>query len=234
MLWAGSPFAHLIKFESGAPTGAISYTLYGNDGTTVLDSGTVTPPAGAVSHLLIVSGDDNTVATDLFESRTLTYNYATATTVVSGRVPYRVVKALPFPVSEEGVRQKLGVADHELDDSAIDLVLAYAELNAEIPLAGYSASGDRGALLALHAIEALAALHVLPTLQLAAAKMESSGTNEYQRFGLIDWDQLRADLLGHISRLREFDDPSVDGLGDVTIFVTAPRGTDEITGAART
>lgn len=233
MIWAGSPFAHLIKFETGAPTGAIAYSLLANNGTTVLDSGNITPPAGSVSRLLTVSGAYNTVATDLFESRTLTYSYTTASGLVSNRIAYRVAKPIPFAVSVDGVRKKLGIEKHELADDSVDLVLAYAELSNELTLTPYEAAGNRGNLLCIHAIEALAALQAMPTLQLAIAQSETSGTNEYKRFGLINWDKLRADLLLHISRLRELIEPTTDGLGDYSVFTTAGRATDEITGASR-
>jgi hypothetical protein len=234
MVWAGSPFARLIEFGTGSPVGAISYQVLGNDGSAV-HSGSVTPEAGAVSQLLVIDAAHNTVSKPLFEMRTLTWNYTTATGVVSDRVTYRVDRSLPFTVSAEGVRTKLGVSEHELPDEDVDLVKGYAEFQTRAPadaLATAATSGDRDALLCVDAIEALAALAILPSLQLRATQRESSGTNEYSRFGGIDWDKLQLGLSGLVAIALDALDP-VFGQNELGgfIFGTAPRSPDAITGA---
>lgn len=233
MVWAGSPFAHLIDFGTGSPVGAISYQLLGNDGVAVVHSGTVTPDAGAVSSLLVIDAPHNTVATPLFETRTLTWNYTTATGLVSDRVTYRVNRPIPFAVSTVGVRNKLGIATHELTDDMIDLVRAYADLADMIDgLDVVAVSGDRGTLLATDAIEALAGLAVLPSLQLRAGQSEKSGTDAFSRYGEIDWDWLRLELRIHVERAREALDPVYDATGEnLQTFGTAPRSPDAVTGA---
>lgn len=235
MVWAGEPFAQKVEFITGTPVGDVSYALLGNDGSTLL-SATITPASGALSCLLPISGANNTCANDYLENRTLTWNYATADGVVADRVTYRVDKVLPLAISANGVRAKLGLEAHELGDDVIDLVTAYAEF---VELVGdasavttAAAAGDRSTLLTIHAVEALAGLFVIRSLQLRAAQSESSGTNEYKRFGNIDWRALEDDLLAQVAKARGVLDPTFDETGEGAFtFGTAPRGTDAVTGA---
>jgi hypothetical protein len=234
VIWAGSPFAQRIEFSTGAPTGAVSYQLLGNNGAVLVNT-SVTPPAGAISHLLIIAASHNTCSKPLFENRTLTWSYTTADGLVSDRVTYRVQRPIPFAVSAEGVRLKLGIEAHELKDEEIDLVTAYAELTAMSPtgaLVVHETAGDRNTILCIHAIEAIAALSVLPTMQLRIAQSETSGTNEYKRFGSVDWSRIEAELLAHVARARAALDSSYDATGgSVFTFGVAPRTPDAITGA---
>lgn len=230
MVWAGSPFAHRIEFNTGAPTGDISWRLLDGSGVELLAE-TVAPEAGAVSHLLVVEGSHNTCGNPLFESRTLIYSYITTDGLVSDRAIYRVEANLPFPVSPEGVRSKLGVEPHELRDEDIDLLTAHAELSSKLDMSAYETSGDYAALLCVHAIEATAGLMCLASLQLKVAQRENSGTNEYQRFASIDWGQIEASLGAHIERAKMAVDPDYDPtVGDSFFFGTTTR-TDAITGA---
>lgn len=213
MTWAGSPFAQLIEFRTGLPTGAISYTLIGNSGEVLVDD-EVTPEAGAISYLIVIPGSENTCSKELFETRTLVYTYTTASGIVSDRVVYRVDKAIPFAVSGAGVRLKLGIDAHELSDDEVDLVSAYAELLNYGDASPYEATGDRNTLIMAHAIEAIAAMSLISSLQLKIAQREDSGTNKFIRYGSPDYEQLEADLLTHIARARALLDPTYDALGD--------------------
>lgn len=212
MVWAGSPFAQLIEFSTGLPTGAVSYTLIGNDGSVLLDD-SVTPDEGAISYLLVIPGAQNTCAQPLFETRTLVYTYLTATGIVTDRLSYRVDKPLPFAATPDGVRAKLGIEVHELEDKDVDLVGAYAELTTFGDTTDYETSGDRNALIVTDAIEAVAALRVLATLQVKVAQRESSGTNEFQRYAGPDWLRIESDLYVHVARARQLLDPTYDALG---------------------
>jgi hypothetical protein len=229
--WAGSPFAQLIEFRTGLPTGAISYTLIGNAGEVLVDD-QVTPDAGAVSHLLVIDGAHNTCAQPLFETRTLVFSYLTATGIVSDRVSYRVDKPIPFAASGEGVRLKLGIEPHELTDEEVDLVAAYAQLLTFGDPTPYVSSGDRNALLMVNAIEAIAALLVVGILQLKIAQREDSGTNKFIRYTGPDWLRVESDLHLHIARARQILDSSYDALGDTyQAFGKITPSPDVITGA---
>lgn len=231
MVWAGSPFAHLIEFSTGLPTGAVSYSLIGNDGTVLLDT-TVAPAADAISHLLVIPGAQNGCAQPLFENRTLVYSYLTDTGLVSERITYRVDKPLPFAASADGVRTKLGIEPHELKDEDVDLITAYSELLTFGDATAYETSGDRNSLLIVHAIEAIAALMVLATLQVKIAQRESSGTNEFQRYSGPDWLRIESDLHVHIARARQILDATYDATGDLyQTFGKVTPAPDLITGA---
>lgn len=227
----GSPFAHEVDFSTGLPTGAVVYSVLGNDNKPIAgyEGRTVTPTAGAMSITLLVPSSVNICNKPLFEVRTLTWTYVTASGVVTGRTRYRIEKLIPFPVTEEGVRAKLGVEEHEVEDNAIDLLMAYASLTDQFDLSPYENQGSYSSLIVLNAIEAQAALDVLPSLQLAVAKSEDSGTNKYQRFTTVDWSGLADSLSQSVSRLRILagvaDDVSV-----APIFLTIGKTTDALTG----
>lgn len=228
---AGTPFSHEVNFSTGLPSGAVTYSLLGNDGQPLpnYNNLTITVPADTFSVVLAVPGSANTCSAPLFESRTLTWSYSTANGVVSGRTRYRVEKEIPFPVSEHGVRSKLGVEDHEVEDKDINLLMAYASLNEQFNLTPYENGGNYNTLLVVEAIEAQAALNVLPSLQLAVAKAEDSGTNKYQRFGNIDWAALEASLNNSIFKLQDLVGTDTTGLIGI-IFVAAGSNTDRLTG----
>jgi hypothetical protein len=232
---AGSPFAHEIDFSTGLPTGAVVYSVLGNNNLPIagFNAVSVTPAAGALSITLIVPGIANTCNLPLFEGRTLTWTYSTTKGIITQSVRYRVEKQIPFLVSNEGVRSKLGVEDNEVEDRDIDLLHAYATLQAKYPtgvLDAIAPLGNLNTLLVINAIEARAALDVLPSLQLAVAKTEDSGTNKYARFNSVDWDALRAGLEAHLNLVDDLLVPAVDYVG-IIMFQTAGSGTDRVTGA---
>lgn len=235
MVWVGTPYAHEIEFSTGLPTGAVLYSVLGNDGLPMAgyDDVSVTPDADALSLVVIVPGTANTVSTPYFESRTLTWSYTTANGLVFDQISYRVEKPVPFPATADGVRAKLGVQPKELPNANIDLQLAYAGFSAAFEtgaLDAYEGTGDYSNMLITNAIEAKAALMALPTLQLAAAKSENSGTNEYVRFSDIDWAMLEASLNDHINRATDLVVPPEDELAGITIFFAVSRP-DPLTGA---
>lgn len=228
---AGYPFAHELDFSTGLPTGAVVYSVLGNDNQPIagFTSVSVTPPADAFSMMLLVPGEINTCNKPLFEVRTLTWSYLTTSGLVTGRVRYRVERLIPFPVSEQGVRDKLGLEPTELEDSAIDLLMAYGSLSAKYDLTQYENGGNYNALIVVNAIEAQAALSALPSLQLAIAKAEDSGTNKYQRFSTIDWGMLADSLNSYIYTLQSLTGTEIIvPIG--TVFVAVGRSTDPLTG----
>lgn len=233
---AGSPFAHEIDFSTGLPTGAVVYSVLGNDNLPIagFDNVAITVATDAMSLLLVVPGTANSCDLPLFEGRTLTWVYPTAAGLVSQSIRYRVDKQVPFLVSNNGVRSKLGVEDNEVEDRDIDLVSAYASLASKYDagvLDAIAPLGNLSTLRVINAIEAQAALNVLPSLQLAVAKTEDSGTNKYSRFGTVDWDLLRAGLQNYVDDIDNMIGVDPDVLIGITIFRTAGSGTDRVTGS---
>lgn len=235
MLYAGEPFTYYLDFSTDIPVGAVTYSVLGNDNIAItgLDNLTVTPASGALSVMLLVPGAANTVATPYFEKRTVTWSYLTSTGVITGRTSYRVEKPIPFPVTSEGVRNKLGVLDHEVTENQINLTKSYAFfVNKVTPLnlLPYEQSGDYNALRITDAIEAIAALSIINTLQVSLAKSEDSGTNSYSRFANIDWDSIRQDLGLMVQEGINLVDPPENDIEGFTIFFAVSR-TDLFPGA---
>ncbi len=235
MVWAGELFAHNLDFSAGSPTGAVIYSVLGNDDLPLsgLDAVSVTPVPGSISHLIIIPGSAHTVATALFEKRTLIWSYTNATGAVNGRLPYRVEKPLPFPVSNAGVKAKLGLMDDEIGDEFINLTKAYAmfaEAVALGDLASYEDSGDLASLKIIDAIEAVAAMAVLGKLQVLVTRSEESGTNAFSRFSEIDWELLRGELQEIIDQGLNLVVPPDNELAGITVFFAIGPTTDPFTG----
>ncbi|WOF44358.1 hypothetical protein KNJ79_05345 [Sphingopyxis indica] len=226
---AGLDFSQLVTFDDGAPDGDISWALYRLDGTEIT-SGMVTPAANAVSAVILVDGAFNLFAGgNLREMRELTWAYTTGGQTRSGSADYAIEGKVPFPVSPSGVREKLGVTAKELPDEETDLIGAYWELgsiSSDTALAAYANLETADAYRIADGIEALAALEVLDTLQVRIAKMESSGTNEFQR-GAIDWEMLRGRLGSLVSRATDILEPAnAGGATGGSLFVLATISDD--------
>lgn len=130
------------------------------------------------------------------------------------------------------MRRKLGVEEHELSNEAIDLVGAYGRFRGQVTSASLDAlrdAGDYPALVICDAIEALAAIWVIPALQISLAAKESSGTNQFHR-AAIDWGIIRAQLDQYVAEGYQMVDPVLDpsaNFGSLLIAVVRP---DPVTG----
>lgn len=226
-----SPFSYLVQFDTGTPLGEFSYTLYDDNGDPipVVQNKKVTPAPGAVSVLIEIPPQANTLTKPLFEGRSLTWFYTTALGPVNGSYGYTIRKRVPFPVTAEGVRTKLGVDDTEIPDSRIDLLMSYVEFSEGVPgIEDYADDGSAMSLKITNAIESIAALKLLPTLQLSIAKRLTSGTNEYERFAKIDWDMLANQLNQNVYDVSVLIDPTLVYVA-TDVFALAVR-TDPFTG----
>lgn len=228
---SGDPFAVEVTFDQGFPDAAISWRLADGDNTTVV-TGTVTPAAGDVSSVITVSGTYNTLTGDaLLGNRELSWVYLVGGLVRGDYRRYDVEAFLPFGVSRDGVRTKLGLQKDEVPDEEIDLVTAYMEFQDVITDAILSAVTDSYAkLLVRHAVEALAGLKMIPSLQVRLAKKEVSGISQYQRAD-IDWGELAEYLNGLIANGYTALNPDLDPALSGSIFLTVVRSPDAVTGA---
>lgn len=191
---SGTAFTHLVELV-GTPDGALTWALTDAGGTAVTN-GTITPDVGAVSVLLTIPSINNTLGVGIRTgSRDLTWSYAVEGVIQSGSVQYLLEARIPFAVSPMGVRTKLGLgAVEDLGDDEIPLMKAYLVFEESVGSVELAAvTGDLAQLRVVDAIEAIAALSLLPSLQVRIAERESSGTNQYAR-GKIDWQQLQEDL----------------------------------------
>lgn len=209
---AGTPLTQLVEFPSGHPDGNVAWQVLGQRGT-LIASGEVVPVADAASIVILVEGVAQTLAEgQIVETRELSWAYTVGGNIHTGERRYRLEAFLPFGLSADGVRRKLGVALHELEDERIDLVSAYGrfvDMNGGQDLTVLETAGGYPALVICDAVEALAATTVIPALQVSLAQKESSGTNQFQR-AAIDWDAIRAQLDDYITAAQRVVNPLYD------------------------
>lgn len=195
---SGTAFTHLVEFV-GAVDGDLTWTLTDAAGGAV-SNGTISPATGAVSAVIAVPALDNTLGVgERLGARELAWSYSVASVTQTGFAQYRLEARIPFAVTAEGVRTKLGLGDiDDLRDEEIPLMRTYLTFEDRVGAVALAAvSGDLATLLVVDALEAGAALLLLPTLQVRVAAKESSGTNQYAR-GKIDWETLRGELLATV------------------------------------
>lgn len=217
-----------VLFASGPPDADVTWRLSGHDG--LIEAGTVAVPAGAVSVALRASALNNTLAAgQLFAYRDLEWSYDVAGVVINGETRYTVEARLPIGVTTDGVRRKLGVDVNDLPDSDISLVKAYISFRDAVTAEVLDAAPESFTII--DAIEAQAALDVLPTMTVRVAAAEESGTDKYKRQD-IDWSAIAvglADMVsGGIAALDPTYDPTVT-FG--SLLILAGPSTDAYTGA---
>jgi hypothetical protein len=222
-----------VTFETGQPDGDVTWKVYGPDGVQ-LDTGTVTPAIDAVSVNIPLTSAVNTLGSGVYISyRDVTWDYEVAGAVVNGEARYSVERRLPVGVTAEGARRFFGVSPSELPDEEIPLTEAYLEFIEQVTQVGFDAALDGGlnAIKLRRAIEATAALKILPSMQVRVASSESSGTNTFKR-QTIDWQMLGIELMGAVNTGILVVIPTFDvtaGFG--ALLVLASPATDPITGA---
>lgn len=221
----------LVEFLSGPPDGNIAWNLRGPDGL-IITSGTIPAAANAVSANIRIPASFNALLPGLMTGyRDLEWTYDTAGSIVNGEHRYVIEARVPFGASTSGVRTKLGIDDIvDLPDTEISMVSAYTSFVSNLDedlVAGIDPSNST----VRDAIEATAALAILPSLTVRLAKKEDSGTSSFQRQD-IDWDA----LAGSLGSLVIAGYTAVDPLYDETegfgvLFMLASPATDAITGA---
>jgi len=221
-----------VLFSTGQPDGDISWRLLGTAGD-VIASGIVAVPSDAVSINLPIASEHNTLADgSLFGSRDFEWSYTVLGALVNGEERYSVEARAPYGASNAGVRAKLGVEPKDLPDGDISLIRAYVSfrglVTAELLAA---ASGDAVLLSVRDAIEAQAALNLIPTMAVRVAVSEDSGTNAYKRQA-IDWGSIAESLSAIINDAIVAVNPAYDPTPSGTLFLLATPSTDPITGDA--
>lgn len=222
----------LVEFPSGFPDGTIDWAVYDEEGL-ALDTGSITPAVGAVSAYIYVSSLVNTLDTgDLSGYRDLVWTYQVNSEVVNGDMRYTIEARPPWGATPAGVRNKLGIEPKELADGDISLVRAYYDLTTlmgDPDLTGFVPT-DRERVVLTDAIEAIAALTALPTIQMRAALKESSGTDTYQR-NKPDWELLATNLRSLVGDGVIILNPDFDPFaGAGALFLLATPSPDPVTG----
>lgn len=228
---AGQAFTHLVEFPDGVPDGDVSWELLDGRGLSVA-SGTMTPAPDAASLIITIPGADNELDTGVLSgSRELSWSYLLSGLSQTGHQPYRLEAFLPLGVSVDGVRRKLGVETHELDEDTVDLAIAYGQFQNMVTSAVLDAVDGYEASLARDAVEALAALPLLPVLSVSLALKESSGTDQFQR-DKINWDGLREQLNRYVASAVALIAPALDETVNFgPLVVPVVRSPDPVTNA---
>jgi hypothetical protein len=193
---AGQILNHTVELTEAADgVQVLTWTLVDEFGSAI-SNGSTTPPSGAISVDIVISAPNNTLGLGLlWGGRELSWSF-------DGQVgfhQYRLEGMVPFGASCAGVRSKLGLGNaDDLGDEEIPLLKSYLTFRDKVGAVALAAvTGDLNKMIVMDAIEASAALSLLPTLQVRVAEKESSGTNQYAR-GKIDWallDQVLTDLV---------------------------------------
>lgn len=222
-----------VLFDEGQPDGEVTWSVFSSAGL-LLGSDSVVVPADAVSITLTVPAPLNTLAADqLIGTRDLTWTYVRDGLTVTDELRYSLENRIPFGASADGVRAKLGIEKDDLPDSDIALARAYIAFRNTATLSALLAISDEGEndLVLRDAIEATAALALLPTMIVRIAKSEDSGTNKYQRQD-VDWEVIGLTLAAMVNDALLLALPGYDPFASAgALFLLATPATDAITGA---
>ena len=228
---SGQALPYLVELV-GVPVGNLAWSLANEDGTNIA-SGTVVPAVGAISLTIPVTSGNNTLSGTLWGSRDLTWSYTVGAELIYGEHRYSLEGRVPFGVTPGGVRTKLGLtADQDLVDDEIPLLKAYLLFQDRVGSVALTAvTGDIGKLIVREALEASAALELLPTLQVRVAQRESSGTNQYVR-GDVEWDKLEQVLRQLIAVGEVLVNPDLEPVSNgISLLQVASPDTDLFPGA---
>ncbi|MET0377067.1 MAG: hypothetical protein ABW128_22770 [Rhizorhabdus sp.] len=228
---AGTAVTIPVLFSSGHPDGVLAYKIYDPAGV-VLGSGLITVPADAVSANIPVSSDRNVLPVGaLLSYRDVEWSYLVNGEIINGELRYNLEARLPFGVSNDGVRSKLGVEKKDLPDSDISLVKAFLAFQSVTPVPDAATIDPVLTVTLGDAIEALAAISLIPTMAVRVAVKESSGTNQYQRQD-VDWAAVQINLeslvsAGYLAVNPQYDETTNFG----SLLLVVSPAVDRFTGA---
>lgn len=221
-----------VLFSSGLPDGDLTWRLMGTNGAQVA-AGTVVLEDGDVSGLIPIDATSNLLPSGvLFGSRDLEWTYTSEGRIINGEERYSIEARCPFGASTSGVRAKLGVEVTDLPDNDISLIRAYVGFRDTATAVLLEAvSGDAKELAVRDAIEAQAALALIPTMAVRIAVSEDSGTNAYKRQA-INWSEVADYLSGLVNDALVMVNPVFDATPTGALFILATPATDPITNVA--
>jgi hypothetical protein len=223
-----------VFFSSGHPDGPVAWRLYDATGTQLAD-GTVSVPLEAVSMNLPIAAEHNTLpGGELFNSRDFEWAYTVNGAIVNGSQRYSIETRPPYGASNDGVRAKLGVEKKDLPDGDISLISAFISFRDDVTAPLLAAATSDAALLAVRdAIEAQAALNLIPTMAVRVAVQEDSGTNAYKRQA-VDWGAIAESLSTIVYNGILAVNPTYDPAPTGVLFILATPAVDPITGGSYT
>lgn len=212
-----------------------SVTLTNNAGTVVgsIQDTPVTIPSGATSALFTVPGSANT-KTLAYELRYLTVTFIYQGKTYQIRDFYAIRDSLRLPITYDDVRALSGLSNAALPDERIDLLLAYSQVQLELPdlnLDNLLATGSAQIPYLQQAVALKAAINSTGVLELMVFQSEQADNTLYKRFATMDF----ADIGLRLSNLYRFaiaqlSGETIDSAINGPIFVVV-TGDDPVTGA---
>jgi hypothetical protein len=173
---------------------SVSYTLYGQDGEPL--AADVAVPVGPVATEVRIVTDPSTDARTLrIEKRTMVVSWKVAGVPYSQRIVYRLSAFLNHTVTPDQIRSYLGVDARDLKDAEIDLIEAFLAAEERFTPELLDVALAQGGIVEQRANDAilyLAALRVIPSLQLRVAQEERDGPIGFTRQVVRDFSALEA------------------------------------------
>jgi hypothetical protein len=215
--------------EPVVPDGnAVQWELRGQDGSILSPKTTQASPN--TSLLVTVTASHNAI-TQPFEKRTVGVYWTNSGFPMVNRVSYRLTAFLNHTITEDDVRNFVGLEADALPDEDIDVVQAYFDCSAllgdaSLLPAALIAGGDNERA-ANRAIQAQTVLNLMPSLQARFLAREADGQRQIENLpiDLADLELRASDQLTRaINQVgsRSYTPPK---------FITAGVMTDVITGA---
>src|SRR5690606_8939185 len=129
---------------------SVTFTVRDNAGQVVVDKEPVTMATASSEATVTIPADKNGVA-GRFGQRVVTVNFTKSGRPLAMREAYRLTAWLNTTVTEDEVRNFIGVERGELPDDAVDITAAYLDVEQAVGPAALEAalaSGDRQQTLA--------------------------------------------------------------------------------------
>ena len=213
--------------------GSVTATITEADGTvkTGFNELALSPTAGQSFVVLETTSAIND-KDDEFELRQIEIKFTHNSKPHTQYINYRIVDRVNIPVSCDEVRATLGISVDEWEDSNIDLVAAFAEVEEELAEQDIDATATLEAGTAivrnlLNAVKYKAAMSILPAIEIIAVQSLQADNVMFRRFEKVDFMALRARLEGqYITEIGLVTEES-DVLQTYAIVAT---GTDAVTG----
>lgn len=209
---------------------SVTFSLRGQDGTLLIANEPVTMAAGSTEAHVTIPAEHNAAGTGRIGHRTLIVRFAKSGLQQVAQHTYRLAPWLNTTVSADSVRQFIGLDRGELPDDAIDLTIAYMNVETLVgqdALEAALAAGTFVTHLANQMILGKAVLNLGPSLPLRISQSESNGVFSVTR-PKIDLDRLMAHAQALVDAGLAELVPDVSG--DATLFIVAAISPDPITG----
>lgn len=201
----------LLQFLVEAPEGlafvvpdteSFRYTILGRDNLPLFTSDPI--DVSGTEYLITIPAEYTEKADGtLFETRTVIYTFMTNGRYISRTVLLTLLERLPISVTEDTVRNKLGVSASEVPDDMIDLPKRYYQfLNryATVDVPTLLVASGFEAMQLNEAIAIFAAIETIPALQLKAMMSQQAGVDRVARFP-VDFSVLETQLWAKLDYL---------------------------------